>query len=50
MSENIFTGNNKSLSDSEQRYRSLVNATSDVVYRMNPDWSVMRQLEGGDFL
>lgn len=25
-------------------------ATSDVVYRMNPDWTVMRQLEGGGFL
>ncbi|QKJ29439.1 PAS domain S-box protein [Mucilaginibacter mali] len=41
---------NQGLSESEARYRALVTATSDVVYRMNPDWSVMRQLEGGDFL
>lgn len=41
---------NKGLSESEERYRALVTATSDVVYRMSPDWSVMRQLEGGGFL
>ena len=25
-------------------------ATSDVVYRMNADWSIMRQLDGRNFL
>src|ERR1700752_531638 len=35
---------------SEERFRALVTATSDVVYRMNPDWSEMRQLEGRGFL
>lgn len=34
---------------SEERFRALVNASSDLVYRMNPDWSEMRQLDGGGF-
>jgi signal transduction histidine kinase/CheY-like chemotaxis protein len=38
------------LRESEQRFRALVNATSYVVYRMSPDWSEMRQLEGRGFL
>ncbi len=32
------------------RFRALVDATSDVVYRMNPDWSEMRHLVGRDFI
>ncbi len=35
---------------SEQRFRGLVTATSDVVYRMNPDWTEMWQLDGRAFL
>ena len=35
---------------SEQRFRALVEATSDVVYRMSADWSEMRQLYGRNFL
>ncbi|MES2809936.1 MAG: PAS domain-containing sensor histidine kinase [Bacteroidota bacterium] len=38
------------LSQSEARYRALVTATSDVVYRMSADWSQIRELEAGDFL
>ena len=34
----------------DQRFRALVNATSDVVYRMSPDWIEMRALDGRDFL
>lgn len=34
----------------ESRLRALVIATSDVVYRMSPDWSIMRRLDGHDFL
>lgn len=34
------------LRDSEERFRALVNATSDVVYRMSADWQEMRQLDG----
>ena len=38
------------LRESELRFRSLVNAASNVVYRMNPDWTEMRQLDGHGFL
>ena len=38
------------LEESERHFRALVNATSDVVYRMNADWTVMRNLEGRGFL
>jgi signal transduction histidine kinase/ActR/RegA family two-component response regulator len=36
--------------DSEARYRALSNASADVIYRMSPDWSQMRQMEGRGFL
>jgi signal transduction histidine kinase len=35
---------------SEERFRALVNASSDVVYRVSPDWSEMRQLDGRGFI
>jgi two-component system, chemotaxis family, CheB/CheR fusion protein len=35
---------------SEARYRALVTASSDAVYRMSPDWSEMRELDGRGFL
>jgi PAS domain S-box-containing protein len=38
------------LRTSEERFRALVNASSDVVYRMNPDWSEMRELDGRGFI
>ena len=38
------------LRESESRFRGLVTATSDAIYRMNPDWSEMRQLRGKGFL
>ncbi|MFS2025985.1 ATP-binding protein [Massilia sp. GER05] len=38
------------LRESEARYRALTNATADVVYRMSPDWSQLRQLDGRGFL
>lgn len=36
--------------ESEARFRAYVQATSDVVYRMNADWSEMRYLEGRSFI
>jgi PAS domain S-box-containing protein len=36
--------------ESEIRFRALVSATSDVIYRMSPDWREMRQLDGRSFL
>ena len=35
---------------SEERFRALVNATSDVVYQMSADWTEMRALDGRGFL
>src|SRR5262249_36538380 len=35
---------------SEERFRGLVAATSDVVYHMSPDWNEMRHLSGSDFI
>ena len=35
---------------SEERFRALVTAISDVVYQMNPDWSEMNQLQSQEFL
>src|SRR5689334_9460265 len=40
----------ESLQNSEMRFRAFVSATSDVVYRMSPDWQEMRQLVGQDFI
>ena len=38
------------LRSSEERYRALVKASSNVVYFMSPDWSEMRHLAGQDFI
>ena len=35
---------------SESRLRALVTASSDVVYRMSPDWREMHQLDGRNFI
>jgi PAS domain S-box-containing protein len=35
---------------SEERYRAMTNASSQVRYYMSPDWSEMRQLQGENFL
>lgn len=40
----------EALRKSEERTRALVNASSDVVYRVSPDWQEMRQLDGRGFL
>jgi len=38
------------LRESEERFRAFVTASSDMVYRMNPDWTEIRRLEEGAFL
>jgi PAS domain S-box-containing protein len=40
----------EALRESEERFRALVTASSEVVYRVSPDWSEMRQLYGRGFL
>jgi CheY-like chemotaxis protein len=38
------------LRGSEERYRAFITASSDVVYRMSPDWSEMHHLRGKNFI
>lgn len=38
------------LRGSENQLQALVHASSEVLYRMSPDWTEMRQLGGGGFL
>ena len=38
------------LRTTEDRFRAFVTATSDVLYRMSPDWIVMWELDGRGFL
>jgi len=38
------------LRSSESQLRAYVAASFDVVYRMSPDWSVMRYLDGKEFM
>lgn len=40
----------EALQESEERFRSLVTATSDAVYKMSADWKLMHLLKGKDFL
>lgn len=40
----------EALREAENRFRALVTATSDVTFRMNHDWSELRQLDGRGFL
>ena len=40
----------RELRDSEQRLRALVNASAYVVYRMNSDWTEIRQFDGRGFV
>lgn len=42
--------NKKAIAANEERFRALVNATSDIVYIMSADWREMKQLEGRNFL
>jgi PAS domain S-box-containing protein len=40
----------QALRESEARLRAFMSATSDVVYRMSPDWTELRQLDGRGFI
>ena len=40
----------EALRESEERFRAFVTASSDVVYRMSPDWREMRELRGREFI
>lgn len=38
------------LMESEARFRAFVNASTDMVYRMSPDWTELRELDGRGFI
>jgi len=40
----------EALQESEERFRALVTASSNVIYRMSPDWNEMRRLRGQGFI
>jgi PAS domain S-box-containing protein len=40
----------QTIKEREGRFRALVTATSDIVYVMSPDWTIMQQLDGRGFL
>jgi signal transduction histidine kinase/CheY-like chemotaxis protein len=40
----------ESLRESEERFRILLDASFDAVYRMSPHWDEMRQLQGREFI
>ena len=40
----------EALARSERQLRTLVRASSHVLFRMGPDWEEMRELSGGNFL
>lgn len=40
----------EALRASEECFRALLTASSQVMYRMSPDWSEMRRLKGGGFI
>ncbi len=40
----------EALRQSEARFRALVTASSDIVYRMNADWTEMQPLQGRNFI
>lgn len=38
------------INQSEARFRAFITASSDVMYRMSPDWAEMRELHGRNYL
>jgi two-component system, chemotaxis family, CheB/CheR fusion protein len=40
----------QAVKDSEARFRTLVEVSSEVLYRMSPDWSEIRELQSHGFL
>jgi two-component system sensor histidine kinase VicK len=39
----------KKIATSQERFRALVIATSDVIYSLSADWRVMYELDGRGF-
>ncbi|MFT3965633.1 MAG: PAS domain-containing protein [Sphingobium sp.] len=50
MNERALQQESAQLGKSEERFRALVSATADVIYRMSADWREMSQIDGRGFL
>ena len=50
LTERRLTAEREALRDGEMRFRALVHASADVVYRMSPEWSEMQALDGRGLL
>lgn len=48
--DNQETSITQAIAASEERLRALVTATSDVIYRLSADWTIMYPLDGRGFL
>lgn len=44
------TSEKQRVAETEARFKALIEATSDIVYSLSPDWSEMRKLDGAGFL
>ncbi|WP_224447852.1 PAS domain-containing protein [Haloprofundus salilacus] len=40
----------EALQESKERFQALINASSDVVYRVSPDWGEIHRLKGKEFI
>ncbi len=49
-SSNNNTSDNQRAAETEARLKALIEASSDVVYSLSPDWREMRELDGRGFL
>lgn len=47
---NKYTSGKQKFAETEARLKALIEATSDVVYSLSPDWQEMRELDGRGFL
>ena len=45
-----YTSEKQRMAETEARLQALIEATSDVVYSLSPDWNEMRELDGRGFL
>ncbi|MCJ8152760.1 PAS domain S-box protein [Chryseobacterium sp. SSA4.19] len=49
-SSDKYISEKRSVAETEARLKALIEATSDVVYSLSPDWQEMRELDGRGFL
>ncbi|MCU7613446.1 PAS domain-containing sensor histidine kinase [Chryseobacterium sp. GMJ5] len=47
---NKYTSEKQRFAETENRFKALIEATSDVIYSLSPDWQEMRELDGRGFL